>query len=224
MNKEVVLQKPRRTQAERTATTRAALIDATIRVLHENGYGAATSERIADVSGVSRASIIHHYGSRTQLLAEVVRTVFDRELQEVLEIEHATGLGNNVEDWPELLWDLYSRPSGLAVLEILIAARSDAELSALVGATLRENEHGHLDRLMTKFGGSSDQTISAFRLLVWSVRGLSAATMLVDDPEGVKQSVALFKTIISSAVEQGILKPDDPHPSQQISPGENDSD
>ena len=50
----------RRTQAERTATTRAALLAATVDVLVERGYRATTTQDVARRAGVSYGALLHH--------------------------------------------------------------------------------------------------------------------------------------------------------------------
>lgn len=69
----------RRTQEERTAETRRALVDAAVRVIHRLGYGGATTALIAEEAGVSRGAILDHFGTRAVLMAEVIRDVFEKE-------------------------------------------------------------------------------------------------------------------------------------------------
>ena len=49
----------RRTQAERSATTRAALLAAARRLFAERGFVATGREQIAEVAGVSRGALYH---------------------------------------------------------------------------------------------------------------------------------------------------------------------
>src|SRR5436309_11852144 len=62
----------RRTQEERSATTRRRLIDAAVECLNESGYLEATLEVVAARAGVSRGAVQHHFGSRNDLLIAVV--------------------------------------------------------------------------------------------------------------------------------------------------------
>lgn len=68
----------RRTQAERTDTTRRKLIDAAIRVMRERGYGGLTTLEVAEVAGVSRGALLHHFPSRHDLV--VATTKYMNEL------------------------------------------------------------------------------------------------------------------------------------------------
>ena len=51
----------RRSQAERSASTRQALLDATIACLVEDGYANTTTSRVAERAGVSRGAHLHHF-------------------------------------------------------------------------------------------------------------------------------------------------------------------
>ena len=62
----------RRTQAERSATTRAALLSAARELFAANGFVATGREDIAERAGVSRGALYHHFGSKEQLFRAVV--------------------------------------------------------------------------------------------------------------------------------------------------------
>jgi AcrR family transcriptional regulator len=59
---------PKRTQAERTGATRAALIAAARRLFTERGYDEVAAEEIVRAAGVSRGALYHHFGGKPQLL------------------------------------------------------------------------------------------------------------------------------------------------------------
>jgi AcrR family transcriptional regulator len=62
----------RRTQAERSATTRAALLQAARELFAERGFAATGREQIAERAGVTRGALYHHFGSKEQLFRSVV--------------------------------------------------------------------------------------------------------------------------------------------------------
>ena len=62
----------RRTQAQRSATTRAALLAAARELFAANGYVATGREQIAERAGVTRGALYHHFGSKEQLFRAVV--------------------------------------------------------------------------------------------------------------------------------------------------------
>lgn len=73
---------PRRTQAERTETTRRKLIDAAIEVMRRRGYGGLTTPEVAEVAGVSRGALLHHFPTRHELVIATMRYMNDLILVE----------------------------------------------------------------------------------------------------------------------------------------------
>ncbi|WP_324276732.1 TetR/AcrR family transcriptional regulator [Blastococcus brunescens] len=67
--------RPEHTQAQRTDASRRALINATVKVLAEEGYGAASLARISEVAGLSRGLANYHFGSKIALMEEVVHQI-----------------------------------------------------------------------------------------------------------------------------------------------------
>lgn len=59
-------------QADRSAGTRQALLDATVMCLVEDGYVGTTGPAIADRAGLSRGAQLHHFGTRDQLVVAAV--------------------------------------------------------------------------------------------------------------------------------------------------------
>jgi AcrR family transcriptional regulator len=64
-----------RTQAERRAATRDALIAAGRALFAEQGYGAVGTETIVQAAGVSRGALYHHFADKAELFAAVFEAV-----------------------------------------------------------------------------------------------------------------------------------------------------
>jgi AcrR family transcriptional regulator len=73
----------RRTQAQRSAATRAALLDAARALFTEHGYAGAGREEIARRAGVTRGALYHHFGTKQELFRAVVEDL-ESELGERL--------------------------------------------------------------------------------------------------------------------------------------------
>jgi AcrR family transcriptional regulator len=69
----------RRTQAERTAATRARLLEAGRRLFATDGYAAVSTQSIVECAGVTRGALYHQFGDKTGLFAAVYEDV-EREL------------------------------------------------------------------------------------------------------------------------------------------------
>lgn len=121
--------KPRRTQAERSATTRALLLDATISSLVEVGYASTTTTRIAERAGVSRGAQMHHFPTKADLVASAVEHLADKRMALArAQLEKLPGARDRVRSALDLLWGTHNGPLFTATLELWIAARTDDEL------------------------------------------------------------------------------------------------
>lgn len=195
----------RRTQEERTTETRNALMEAAVGAVHRLGYGGATTALIADEAGVSRGALTHHFGSRAELMATVVQWVYERELELYRDLLAGGFRGARVSDWPDIVWEVLSKPSGLAVLEILQATRSDAELAERVKPVQMAIEQAGIETMQARFGGDDDTRRATVRLIIWAIRGLTIEQMLVSDPTGVKASVDLLRLLLDRAAPSGSI-------------------
>jgi AcrR family transcriptional regulator len=132
--------KPRRTQAERTAATRAALLDATIDCLVEDGYAGTTTTRIVERAGVSRGAQVHHFPTKAELVAEAVRHLAERRAEEFLnEAREVPAKGRRrFERVLDLLWKIHMGPLFAASVELWVAARADEDLRARLIEVERE--------------------------------------------------------------------------------------
>lgn len=66
---------PRRTQAERTAVTRAGLLAAGRRLFATEGYAGVSTQAIVDAAGVTRGALYHQFGDKAGLFAAVYEEV-----------------------------------------------------------------------------------------------------------------------------------------------------
>lgn len=196
---------PRRTQEQRTAETRTALFEAAVRAISRLGYTRASNAEIADEAGISRGAITHHFATRAAFIAEVVRWVFDQEVVAYRELQQEWGSGSRVSDWPRISWEVLSRPSGVAVLEIFVASRSDPELAALIKPVQSAIEQLAATAFLDRLGATTDDT-TAIRLVVWAMRGLSLGREFVEDPEQIRDAVDLLTNLLERAAPNGTVE------------------
>jgi AcrR family transcriptional regulator len=125
----------RRTQEQRSTETRTRLLDATITTLYDLGYAGTTTTEIAARAGVSRGAQLHHFPTKAELVTTAVEHLFaqrEREFRAAfLRLPKDAHAGIAALD---LLWPMVSGPTFYAWLELLVAARTDAELRKTVGA------------------------------------------------------------------------------------------
>lgn len=115
-----------RTQAERRAETRAALLDATVECLVTYGYAKTTTGRIAELAGVSRGAQIPYFRSRAELVGAAVAHLAEERASAV----HARLAERpaSVEEALDVLWEEHQGTAFDAALELWVASRADPEL------------------------------------------------------------------------------------------------
>src|SRR3954466_5142483 len=123
----------RRTQAQRTAATRAALLAATVDTLVENGYRNTSTQAVAKRAGVSYGALLHHFPTKADLLSAAVQHLFDQRIA-----EFRKAMADIPPDVPKVdaaidtLWTMFQGPAFTAWLELWVAARTDPELAGAV--------------------------------------------------------------------------------------------
>ncbi|MGE4424903.1 MAG: TetR/AcrR family transcriptional regulator [Solirubrobacteraceae bacterium] len=119
----------RRTQEERRAATRTALLDATIDCLVEHGYAGTTTTKVVERAGVSRGAQVHHYPTKAALVAAALERLAVRRTEETTEELRGLEPGpDSVDALLDALWETHTGPLFVAALELWTAARTDAEL------------------------------------------------------------------------------------------------
>lgn len=129
----------RRTQAQRRNETQAAILSASVQLLVEKGYAGFSASRVAARAGVSRGAQEHYFPKKTDLIAASTRYA----MQEA--VEHARSLALNAarssDPIEKFLLDsehFFFRPVYRAMIEIMIAARSDRALGRVVHPIAQE--------------------------------------------------------------------------------------
>lgn len=199
-------QPKRRSQAERSAATCKALVAAAIEMLHRHGYAATSTTMVAEAAGVSRGAMLHQFRTKADLMTFVVEQVYEEEMQHyIARVGEVRSRRERIRAYPMLAWDVLSRPSGVAVLEILQGSRSDAALAEKLAPIQDRIEHNALEQ----FGRSTGETrhlLAFMRLVVWSARGLSIAKVLAPDGEHVSDAMQLLSRLIDAGLEAGVLE------------------
>jgi AcrR family transcriptional regulator len=75
LKKAMTVNRPRRTQAERSAATRQALLAAGRSLFADRGFAGASQEDIVERAGVTRGALSHHFGTKQGLFLAVLEDV-----------------------------------------------------------------------------------------------------------------------------------------------------
>jgi AcrR family transcriptional regulator len=129
----MTLVRSRRTQAERTAETRRALLDATMHALVDVGLKGTTTTEVARRAGVSVGALQGHFPTKSELLAAAVNYSLDRRVEEFGVL--MAGLdppSDKLDEAIDLLWTMFCGSTFVAAHELWVAARTDPDLAPAV--------------------------------------------------------------------------------------------
>lgn len=186
----------RRSQRERSAVTQDKLIAAAITCLHRTGYSATTITTVAEEADVSRGAMTHQFPAKTDLMLAVVRAVVreDGRLHDAAVAR--LGAAGWLDQLPEIMWSVISRPAGIAVMEIMLASRSDPTLATRLRAlqtAIDADARVWVDRRLRAAGLEPHPDTTAIHdLYVAAVRGLAMEATFMDDDAGVHRSLRVL--------------------------------
>jgi AcrR family transcriptional regulator len=119
----------RRTQEQRSAETRARILDATIECLVRHGYNGTTTPRVAEMAGVTRGAQVHHFGSKNDLVVAALRHLAARRTAAVVaNVADLTTADDPIGEVLDLLWEAHQGPMFIAAVELWVAGRTDPVL------------------------------------------------------------------------------------------------
>lgn len=188
----------RRTQAERSASTRGKLIDAAIHCLHRFGYSATTTVLVAEQASVSRGAMLHHFRTKVDLMLAVVEHVFARQQRHYQRLLGRVPVGSQrFMAFTEVAWQVHRQVPSMALLEVLMAARSDDALARRLQPLADAIDKAMFDGVwaVAEEAGIKDrEKISQMvRLHMAALRGLSIDIMYGRDPTNLEAAVDLLK-------------------------------
>ena len=196
--------------AERTATTRAKLIEATIQTLYELGYHQTSTVIVAKRAGVSRGAMLHHFPTKADLIVATAEHI--RRMRRALHKQRLSAFETPKGKFlalVDILWEAMLSPSGVARLEIMLSTRSDPELAKRIEDINDEIDRSHKDRtwrLGADMGldeGRHRETFDAFvQLYAAAGRGLAIDALREHSRTGANRSIELLKAFQKQMIDE----------------------
>ncbi len=197
----------RRTQEERRAETRNALIESTIELLAESGYANATTTRIARRAGVSLGAMQHHFGSKDELLMGTFdQLMVEQAAQTSLDPGKGQPLEQRVETLVARLWNVYCTPRYVAVWELFLGTRAEPHL--------RDEAVEHRARALRIFadvwwsffkdvGAPEQVVVDVMHTTHAMLRGFAFYSVFDRDEAFFARQRALLKTFVLDGLQSG---------------------
>lgn len=192
----------RRPQKDRTAATRAAVLEATVELLVERGYAGTSTRLAAENAGVSLGALQHHFRTKAELTVEAMSFVTDRLAGEF--VSAIPRDGDEIERIAlalDRLFVVFRGPTFAAALELHLAARTDEALSEPMRQLHLDDQARIRESAIELMPGVEDHPgfDGWLAMSVSAIRGMAVATMGVEDVEEEWQ--LLRDQLVESATE-----------------------
>jgi AcrR family transcriptional regulator len=172
--------------------------------LAELGWAGTSTTEVARRAGVSRGAQQHHYPTKRELVAAALEDLIQR-LRAGYEEAFAAlpPQRRNVEGAIDLLWDTFRAAPALALMELAMAARTDASLRALsrdvnerIIEVILETSHRLFPRALPD-GAAPAMVRAVYAAMI----GLTLQNALDDDASGHQAAaLAQIKTWIRALI------------------------
>lgn len=192
----------RRTQADRKAATRSALLDATIRSLIDLGYARTTTTEIVNRASLSQGALFKHFPTKEALLAvaaaELCASLFPKFRKAMR--THRAGK-DPIERAIRGLWSVFETEEVRVLHELYAAAPTEPALrDALIPIMKahRDHIHGEAAALFPELAGS-DAFVPTVDLVITAMQG--AALVLFQGQDRAREKLFLdgLSTLVRSA-------------------------
>lgn len=195
----------RRTNSERSADTRQQVLDAVIAILNRRGFSALTNSLIISETGVSSGALMHHFPTRQQLLIDTVEyayaSVSEYREQQLSVLEPGLPRFRALID---LALHCARMPVGLAVNEVRIGARSDAELATIFRPTFTRiaNQFGsYVGNHARDAGLSPDDEMQG----LWTATSMAVRSLAIDSKTYSKPQVTANAMLALRTLREALI-------------------
>jgi AcrR family transcriptional regulator len=190
----------RRSNAERSAETRAKLLDATIESLVEVGWAGTSTTEVVRRAGVSRGAQVHHFPTKDDLVLAAVEHLLLRRVDEfattfaeldAAERTHRAAL--------ELLWTRCFGSNFEAWLELAVAARTDPLLFGRLAELEKRFWESAVETFQSLFPQAADDTFArvGLRLTFGVLNGMAVGRLAAVGQDELREVLDAFITITS---------------------------
>lgn len=191
-------------QAEKSAMTRLAILEATIQCLLELGYANTTTALIANYAGLSRGAMMHHFPSRMSVMHAAIDHLHHLCLQEYLDL--MVDIDNSqrpltsdvIRKSVEAAWLYVNLPSFIAYQELLSASRTDEELRQVIEPVEKDFEKQFLDAAKAVFPDwqNLEKLEVAQDMVQFLMKGMALSQMTVGKKVRAKRVITYLTAVL----------------------------
>ena len=185
-------------QQAKSLRARAAICDAAIDLLFESGYSETSIARVATRAEVSKGALQHHFPTKEDLMAATANTLLERPIQSGGRKQWAP---KSVEEALIAPWKhMTNTPAYRALLEILIAARTDEKLQDRISDDLHRWNKALDEQAVETFesvDGSDKDVVALLTMTRSLMRGLVIQDRYSENPKESDAHVRRWAKLIA---------------------------
>ncbi len=183
---------------DRSAAMRQRLIGAAVACLNRVGFAATTTELVRREAGVSRGAMLHHFPTKVDLVmavAEHAAVAQDAHVRHRLS-EFSEGLDRYLAI-TQATWEATCQPPAIALIEIIVASRSDTHLGERLRSVVERFETQQREDVWAVASETGvrdrDAVERMIRLHAAALRGLVMERLFTGQREPAEASVELLE-------------------------------
>jgi len=189
----------RRTQADRSAATRGALVDSARRQLIAHGYAGVSVRSIARDSGFSSGAVQYHFRCKEDLVIAALTHLFaDMALQPGAAGLRDMAIDKRARHIVDTLWAFYGGTSYVAILEVLVATRPQAALHRRIRGACRRGLAAACRDIGERLLGEGRQELLQF--VIATLCGLASLRLQERDRQHVEPHLARLRDLVAAAL------------------------
>ena len=196
-------------ETPKSLRTRAAILNAAMRLFAAIGYHAATNSRIAEAVGITRGAMLYHFPDREALLDAAVAHI-DAERVKLFDqaalAKPAPGI-DAAEHAVDAYWDLLHKPAFMAFAELEAVARHDQMLAARLAGPQSAYDHAQVGaRFLALAQAGDDPRFQTSRDLGrFLLEGLARGALTYDQTARTERLLAVVKRAVRMLNRKGDL-------------------
>lgn len=173
---------------------------AAVSVLAEVGYERVSTKLISERGKMSRGALNYHFPTKNDLFVAAYNHVlaeWDKDWP-FCDLEENETL--SIESLIDALWtELFSKSTYLAILELMLAARQDHDLSTQLRAALAKWSHKRDQRTIQMMGldPSDDMASKLLRINLCMLRGICVNRFCADGTYAEEPLIEIWKGILA---------------------------
>ena len=189
-------------KAEQTRRTRALIVSTGTRCIAEIGYAGTTMLLISQEAGISRGPLHYHFADRNALMAAIAAALPTATTEAVRkQLAAARTIEQRLTAMIDIALGEHLGPHHFVAMELLLAARNDADLAAAIRPHFQASEalsDGWWSEYFAMLRWPRAKLIAFRHVGVACLRGLALDHLLQGDAEAHAEALALFRAMFLS--------------------------